>query len=365
MALLNGATAGEPITVAGADRVLRAVLGAAAEAHRTGTDEVAVDHPGLRPNPWNGLVSDPEVLDRMASRFGVDRTWSASQLEAYGSCPFVFFVERVLGIRRQGEADEETTPLTFGGVAHDALERFYGEILNDRRTALDDQTSALLLRSIESVVSDREAAGEWMGDPVLWENTKQQIQETLHEYVEWELEYLAENGEWPVAVELAFGFDKESPVELEGLDLSGEPARLRLRGKIDRVDQAGSGDDVQHRVLDYKSGSTPPAGGYKDGSVLQAPLYLEAIRSLGYHPDEGRYRKLKSPGKPKNGTKVKAGSAVHEETLAHAFSIVSRIRRGAFEPVMAPSQAWKNWHPGVEITRSRAKLANGRDRFDE
>ena len=46
---------------------------------------------------------------------------------------------------------------------------------------------------------------------------------------------------------------------------------MRIRGRIDRVDLVGGGDDIRHHVLDYKTSTIPGKSGYKDGSVLQGP----------------------------------------------------------------------------------------------
>lgn len=356
---------GSKVAVPHPGRLRRAVLAAVAEEHRAGGGVVPDDHPGLRPNPWNGEIHDPDVLASLTDRFDDEYAWSASQLESYGACPFNFFVGRVLSLDERGEAEEETTPLTFGGVAHDVLEAFYRRLGPNPRPSLDDEASQLLDEVTAAVIAEREGRGAWLGDPVLWRNTKAQMLEVLRAYVAWELAHMVDKGEWPHDTEWSFGFDGDEPITLAGPDLKGTLRTLGLRGRIDRIDTVQTKDGLRHRVLDYKSSSIPKAGGYEDGSLLQAVLYLEAINQSGFQGLEGCYRALKKPGKPQNGAKVKYGSSKYSVALQHVFSIPPRVRQGLFEPVVAPSQDWPFFAPGVEITRSRARLPKGVSRFHE
>ena len=91
---------------------------------------------------------------------------------------------------------------------------------------------------------------------------------------------------------------------------------------------------------------------------------MEVLNTLGFHAVQGHYRALKKPGKPASGAAIKVGSDEYQLALAHAMSVPTRVRAGLFEPVMAPSQGWAPYHPGAEITRSRAALPADRSRTD-
>lgn len=348
-----------------ADRLRHTVLVAYGEAQRPGTDSVPDDHPGLRANPWNGGLSDSMVLEYLAEHFGASRVWSASQLEAYGGCPFTYFVARVLKIDEAGQAEEETTALTFGSVAHEILEKFYSQVKGALPPALDGPTTAILTAVTHTVLEERESSDDWLGDPVLWRNTRAQIEQVVHEYVAWELEHMEKKCERPIELELAFGLDGKDVVEISGPDRSGTIRTLQLRGRIDRIDVKERRGEPTHLVLDYKSGWIPAPKSYQDGSLLQVPLYVEVINALGFNGVAGRYRSLKKPGKPQNGAAAKVGDDNYDLALQHAMSIPTRILRGLFEPVKAASQGWAPWDPGAEITRSRAALPKDRSRFDE
>jgi hypothetical protein len=325
-----------------------------------------VDRPiSLRPSAWNGKIRDPAVLEALGRTFGPEYAWSSSQLEKYGKRPFDFLLDRVLGLEEVSEAEEETSVLTFGNAAHAILERFYGALLDDLPPELDERASRVLEEVADGVIGELESnRDEWLGLEPLWEVTRQDVRDKVTAYVEWELRYLSKKGERPIAVELQFGFAGQPPVELQGLDMGGQQARLLLRGRVDRVDRHGDERDGVLRVLDYKSGLTslPRQKGYLDGALLQTALYLMAVDALALGPvDSARYRGIGQPGDPANKYELKFSRA--EPTLRLALSIPGRVRAGLFEAVQAGSASIASWQPGRDVTRNEASLKDG-TRFD-
>ncbi|MFQ5745860.1 MAG: PD-(D/E)XK nuclease family protein [Gemmatimonadota bacterium] len=331
-----------------------------------------VDRPiSERPTPWNGLLRDPVVLAELARRFSADRVWSASQLQLYAKRPFDFLVERVLCLTEIEEVEEETTPLAFGTVAHRILERFYARCAADLPSALEGEALELFEAVAEETFVEFETRGDqWLGVRELWAVTREEVREKVAAYLAWELSWLAEHDERPEAVELSFGSGDGSeegeavaPVVIEGRDRSGAPARLRLRGRIDRVDVHGSGEAAWKRIVDYKSGRAPTTGGYADGVLLQSALYMKALEILGRGPvRSGVFRSIKRPGRPQNGGQLNASGL--DEVLAFALSIPDRVRAGLFEAVQARSESKiPPWQPGIDVTRTTARISSG-TRFD-
>ena len=320
-------------------------------------------HPAHLPGPWNGEIRDATVLAELARRFGDDYAWSASQLEAYARAPFSFFVERVLSLGEAAEAEEETTALTWGSVAHEILERFYGERLGVFPGDFDESARDRLAQITEAVIAERESGQEWLGTTVLWEQTRSQIGETVAKYVEWEIGHMQKTGERPVAVELEFGFDGPPPA-ISGTDIGGAPATLRVRGRIDRLDRSGGGKGPHH-VLDYKKGFTPSFNAYKDASILQGVIYSQVLANLGYDVQDSRYRAITKPGSPQNGGRVVVGKPLYDGALKLALSIPGRVRAGLFEAVAsANKKRWMDWDPPIEIRRTGAVLPDG-NRFEQ
>jgi RecB family exonuclease len=331
-AMPAGATA--PVAVPRVAPVRRAILAAVAERERITTLE----------GPWGGLLRDPVVVANLARRFGADRVWSASQLEEYGTNPFSFLLHRVLHLEELAEAEEDTNALTFGGIAHEILERFYGACRGALPAVFDDATRARYDEIATTVLAAREARGEWLGLPVLWAITRRGIVRTVGDYLAWELERFGDRQ--PHALEWAFGFD--APAEIEWRDVTGRTVRLRARGRVDRVDRDRGG--ALH-IVDYKSGFTPPAKQFDDGASLQGPLYMQALAALAGGPVKtAEYRSIK---KQRVERPIPWGSNPFERALAIAFSIPARVREGRFEPLVAHSLSgkWMAWWPGPDILR--------------
>ncbi len=306
------------------------------------------------------MITDPLILTRLADRFGDDRVWSASQLETYSQCPFLYFVQRVLWLDDHAEAEEETTALTFGGAAHDILEAFYRQYQGPWTEGLTDDGRALLHEVAGGVFERREREQEeWLGLPVLWSITRRDILHRLDDFLDRELskEFLRQR---PLLEEVEFGIDQ--PFTLEGTDAWGGTVRMRLRGRIDRIDQ--DLHDGSLYVIDYKSGQTPTQNWYRDGSALQIPLYVRVAGTLlDREVSRGSYRSIK------NRTMNAAAVGPDQDDLKHAvhyaMSVPARVRAGVFDARTTGSRGWPGYWPGQAITRSTAVLTTGLSRFDD
>lgn len=349
--------------------VLRqAILAAFAEELRTGGLDGTAG-PGsprprsLRPHPWNGEIRDPFLLAWLRDRFDDGYLWSASQLEQYGRRPFDFLLERILRLRAAEEAEESTSPASRGSLAHEILDRFFRRLGPARPAELAGEALDLFEEVADAVFGEAEAAEDvWLGEPALWAVTREQVREEIRGFLSRELPWLAETGAWPERLELGFGADGIAALVLRGRDVWDREASLTARGRIDRIDAVEGRTGRELRVLDYKWKSLPPAGGYSDGSVLQAALYLQAAAAAGL---EGRvaygaYRPI--AGSTREGAKLTAERAA--DPLRFALSVPARVRAGRFEAVQARAVPLASWQAGPDVTRTEAKLADG-SRFDE
>ena len=344
------------------ERLRHAVLTAYAETCRGTALEDPAEAARLRPSPWNGQIRDPVVLEFLRKRFGPDYRWSANQLQLYARCPFFFFMERVLRLQELAEAEEETTQLTSGGIAHSVLERFYRSLAEDLPASFDGRARETLRRAADEVFRERETGPDWLGLPALWDVKRDDVLESVEGYLRWELPHLRESGVRPHRLELSFGFYREGPeVELSGDDLGGVSRRMRVSGRIDRVDVAGGPGRERYGVVDYKLKNIPSARGYQDGVLLQTPLYMKVLHDhFGLPVETGRFRSIKDPGER---SPIRWGDHEFERALQIAFTIPERARAGRFEAVYASSEAWKDWYPGRDVCRTRARLDTG-SRFD-
>jgi len=357
-----------PLPSVAPDVLRQATLAAFAEELRTGGLDGGPDSDGARPrsqrpHAWNGALRDPVVLAWLRERFDERHVWSASQLEQYGRRPFDFLLERVLRLRAAEEAEESTSPASRGSLAHEILDRFFRQVGPSRPPELSGDALARFEVVADETFREAEESDEvWLGEPALWAVTREQVREEIRAFLAEELPWLAQAGAWPLRLELGFGGTAGESLRVEGEDAWGRPAELLARGRIDRVDAVEGRSGTELRVLDYKWKSHPPAGGYRDGSVLQTALYLRAVEAAGL---EGRlaygaYRPISR--KPREGAKLPVGRV--EEPLRFALSIPARVRAGRFESAQARAVSLAGWQAGPDITRTDAQIREG-SRFDE
>ena len=249
----RGELASHP-AIAGSDRLVRALSARVARLGSTLTR-------------WDGLVGDGSP--RVAAIGTPDRPVSASALETWATCPYRFFLSRVLGLYGPpSPEDDEISALDRGTLVHRILERF----VNEKKT-----TEADLLQLAEEEFATAEAAG-FTGYRLLWEMEKEAIRGALSVFFAADEEWL---GSTPDESRAEVAFDAVD-VEVAGL------GTVRFRGLIDRMDVLG--DEV--RVRDFKTGrpdaytsrsTTRTAYTVANGRALQLPVYTAAARQI--HPE--------------------------------------------------------------------------------
>lgn len=291
---------------------------------------------GRRPDglsPYGGYVP---------AAAGDEEAWreplSATGLETFANCPFRFFLERRLGVRRLDPPERVVVmdPRDRGTLMHEVLERFFGEPLGlGPLDGLDDAARERLRRIAAEEFEQVEQQGK-TGKNLFWSTERARILRDLEQYVERDLLESRVFGRVPVRVELDFGGDGR-PFEIE---VAGR--RVQLRGRVDRVDRTRDG---RLAVVDYKSGKadryqslfTDPLG---RGSHLQLPIYAKAATEV--LTADGTLEDEKPAGPPRaeyRFVQAAAGYAVvpveltdelEAELRAVLATLVSTIDGGAF-----------------------------------
>ena len=225
-------------------------------------------------SPWDGRLG-PDI-PRVAAIGTRDYPVSPSALETWATCPYKFFLSRILGIAAPPEEEEdEMSALERGSLVHKILERFVGE---------GNQTDTDLLELADAEFAIAEERGV-TGYPLLWDMAKEDIRAGLQSFLAAEAEWLADASN-DASAEDNFGKGTEIGEVSVAIDGLGE---IWLRGKIDRIDVVG--DEV--RVRDFKTGKPEPyfdgTRGRKadrtlaNGRAMQLPVYVAAARKK--YPD--------------------------------------------------------------------------------
>jgi RecB family exonuclease len=217
--------------------------------------DAGLDSAYSRALTWRSLpprLNDPAVLAELEA---VD-SFTPSALELYLSCPFSWFIQRVIGI---GEMELELDRRIMGQLMHEALSAIYRHLreiglLPLRFEHLADAEDIAL--SVIAGLVDHDCCPGTVADRRLLEHRLRTLARNLFR-MECKM-----GGSLVVAeMELVVGGEN-------GTDLGG----LKLRGRVDRVDAVPGQPAVF--ALDYKSGQAPQISEIGGEGALQLPLYL-------------------------------------------------------------------------------------------
>lgn len=227
---------------------------------------------------FDGMLTDANVRQQIAQRFGTDRAMSPTALEAYIACPFKFFAGRVLKLVKWADPSEEIEAHRRGSAYHRALTRLHRG--QQRRGQVADRLSAELAFAIGEY-ADRAGSRT---TKILWQLELERLQRSANNYAN---QLAAHNEAWS-----DFGKTRTELLEEPyAIVVEVGSQRMKLGGRMDRIDvietDAGA---IGFLVIDYKTGRsgsyTRPA--VQKMSSLQLAVYsLAAERRLGELPPLG------------------------------------------------------------------------------
>lgn len=202
---------------------------------------------------------------------------SVTRLEQFAACAFAHFA--MYGLHLSERELYGVKAADLGIIFHRAMELF-SRRLQAQNTDWNEISQEEQARLIDACVE--EIAAEY-GDGVLHGSAREEytitrIKRILRRTV-WTLHRQLLAGEFkPVGFEVSFA----EAGDLESVNVRfGKTGRIRLQGRIDRVDTADTPDCVYVKIVDYKSGNTKfdPVSLYY-GLQLQLVVYLNAALEM-------------------------------------------------------------------------------------
>ena len=250
--------------------------------------EIERERSSPRWGPYDGEITNPDLLQLLHDKFGPDFVHSASGLSVYGNCPYRFYAQRVLRFEPRGEAALDLQAIDAGKLLHDILRRFFER---HRRQSLHTlnrkQLQTELAQIADSVFDEHERVVPPLNKQI-WKIDREIRKILLDQVLLYELEIQEESEAQqmrPAYFEVAFGGtrssakdpdSKEEPLELSRETFVGEE-KIKISGQIDRVDVARDDTLVAY---DYKLSTGASRSDITSGRSLQLPIYLEALEKL-------------------------------------------------------------------------------------
>ena len=362
--------------------------------------------------PGEGMFQTAAGLAALQQRFGPECIYSATALERYAQCPFRFFMEEVLRLEPPEEFELEEDEAERGRWTHQILAEVHRRV-NQRLgraaspTELEEpEWQTLLHQVIEAAFAHKPP------EPVraaMQEVHRRRIRQWLADYRRCHQNY-DQDTQWadftqkpkPSYFEVAFGRATSANTEQTGL---GEPLpagayppleltlprptevdlpKVRISGRIDRIDLGRVAGQMVFNILDYKTGQAGWPSSKKGaknlqealqrGTLVQLPLYVLAARQVILADQQAQpwfagYWRIQAAGRksPLSGfvaARIKDGSLrpteewkyIHITTLHTVFRLVGAIRGGQF-PVFNPDpNCTRNcpWKTACRIQQVRA-----------
>ncbi|NJL05037.1 MAG: hypothetical protein HC911_09050 [Chloroflexaceae bacterium] len=252
----------------------------AIEQHREGTAAYG---------PHEGKLDDADLIAALAELYGAGHAWSVTQLNDYITCPFRFVAGHLLRLSYRHNPSEGLDRAGVGRLYHAILQQA-GAAWRRDQLALTADHSPAILAALETAIADvlARAPTDYGFEPgVFWAWERQDVQRRLTRAVGRMLNSKHPYGAPQIAaVEQTFGMGQGVPA----LHLATPHGAVRLRGRIDRIDQF---PDQSLAVIDYKSSSTPrkPEDLVRARDV-QAGVYLLAAQAL-FAPNQQAVREAR------------------------------------------------------------------------
>ncbi|MCO6450860.1 MAG: exodeoxyribonuclease V subunit gamma [Caldilineales bacterium] len=273
--------------------------------------------------PYEGDAA--AIFPRLLVHYPSDHVWSASRLESYAACAFMFFVGSGLALEQRQQPEEGFDVLILGSIFHAVLE----EVYRQARDQNDWSGAALqaLLPQVTGPIFDAAPRRYGFRPTPWWDYQRAELEGVLARTLAGLSEMVGDFE--PHALEAAFGIGGAPPLRITTND-----GFLHLRGFIDRVDR-NPADEV--RIIDYKSGSTPiTPNDLTEGKRLQLPLYaLVAAEALGFgEVVSGLYWHIGTAEASRLTLERYPGGldAALDIAVAYAIRATQGIRAGRFQP---------------------------------
>lgn len=232
---------------------------------------------GSPQNMYNGYLVP--LVESNALKVAAKDSWSATQLNYYGQCPFKYWLTGVLQVAPRVEGGTALSAKLQGLAYHKVLEDYYRQLaartIDHRRGVRED----VFEQALESGLA-------WLGQQPdfnpgpYWPNEQQDMRLRLKRFLQWESQ-TRKNVGTPSRFEMKFG--RREPDSLPPLVLKTKIGNIKISGAIDRIDVASAHDQetgAEVHLVDYKSGSSPmkPDDAIR-GTNIQLPLYALAVEA--------------------------------------------------------------------------------------
>ena len=219
-------------------------------------------------------IAVPVDKSKIRELYGKSPYFTVSRLEKYTSCPFAFYVQYGLGARER--KIYRLSPPDVGTFMHAVIERFSKMVDENNyswrefdRQWCNEQVSHIVDELLDSMKNTI------LGGSKRFKALAVRLKRVVARAVWLIAEHIRRSSFEPVGYEVEFGEGGEYPPIVIELD-SGE--KIKLVGRIDRIDALKTDNGTYLRIVDYKSGEKDfKLSDVYYGLQMQLITYLDAL----------------------------------------------------------------------------------------
>lgn len=221
-------------------------------------------------------VSQDMSKEVTSTLYGEEISGSVSKIENFNKCPFSYFAKYGLQLKTRPIYNLEASHI--GTLFHESI-HIIDKMLIEKNISWDSLDKNQCRHLAEEAVS--EIAPKIQGE-ILFSNSRMNyLKEKFSNIIEqsaFAMKMHAEKSAFKVfGHEVAFG-EKGSFIPKFEIELNNN-AKMKLRGRIDRIDYLNVGNKDYFRVVDYKSSARDiDYGEVYDGTALQMFTYLNVLQ---------------------------------------------------------------------------------------
>lgn len=216
-----------------------------------------------------------DISEEKARKIYGDKLYlSVSRLERYVSCPFAYFVQ--YGLKAKERKVFALTAPDLGTFMHNIIDEF-SKTVDESSLKWYELKDDWCKKTVSNIVDKKaeEVSGGIFSSSPRYRYFTERLKRVLIKTILIIVEHLKRSGFQPIGHEIGFGSGiGYPPIEIELS--SGE--RVKLIGRIDRVDKLDLEEKDYFRIIDYKSGNKDfDLSEVYNGLQLQLLTYLDAI----------------------------------------------------------------------------------------
>ena len=235
---------------------------------------------------YDGVIQDTGLRAQIADQFGNAHAFSVNQVETYGTCPFHFFVERLLNIQLDDIPEAEFDARIRGSILHAVLHAFHARYRETAPCDIPEEEARIAMQDILHSLFENKAWRSVTAPRGITAVERIRMEKQLTRYLNLERDTIPSDRK-PTHFEVAFGRAPEDYANTsadpltrkEPFPLQTDNGTVLFAGRIDRIDRLPAKADGVARVclVDYKNTLYITQADIKEGRSIQLGLYALAI----------------------------------------------------------------------------------------